>query len=365
MGETSETGGAGETGASFPSRLSRYSRGFSFLCLCASLACVYAGLRELDGPVAQYFRSITTPEGGGTLTVPWLAFVSHAGNWLGDGRQLLMASAFLLALGWVYPCSRGKQAGLDTLWAHGLATVLVHAVKHTIGRPRPKFSTTGEWEIMPSLTSGYDSFPSGHTTATMALAVVLARRYPHAAVLWVGLAVFVGCSRVVRGSHFTTDVFGGMVLGCISGAMVLAPWKDWRMSAVSGVRLATIGTVWSFVLLWCLTHPAPEGWMTSVLMGAGALLALLGWWGHQRWGSADSTGGEGMIVAAVGLSVMTAAPLAMAAVGLLALGLWLAPPRSSSDEKQGSVALIHRIQWIAGLAVTLAVLMGGRGVMQV
>jgi hypothetical protein len=49
---------------------------------------VFWGLRQLDGPTARYLRTITTPEGGGTLTVPWMAFVSHAGNWIGDGDSL-------------------------------------------------------------------------------------------------------------------------------------------------------------------------------------------------------------------------------------------------------------------------------------
>ena len=122
-----------------------WARVLSLSSLAAALVCVFWGMRQLDGPTARYLRTITTPEGGGTLTVPWMAFVSHAGNWIGDGRQLLIVSAILLAVGWLFPASRGLVTGVQTLWAHGLATVLVHTVKHLIGRPRPKFSTSGEW----------------------------------------------------------------------------------------------------------------------------------------------------------------------------------------------------------------------------
>lgn len=123
-------------------------------CLLVALACVLWGLRQLDGPTARYLRTITTPEGGGTLTIPWMAFVSHAGNWMGDGRQLLIVSAILLAAGWLLPATRGLVTGVQSLWAHGLATVLVHTVKHLVGRPRPKFSATGDWSIAPSRHQG-------------------------------------------------------------------------------------------------------------------------------------------------------------------------------------------------------------------
>ncbi|HEX7765754.1 MAG TPA: hypothetical protein VF443_03515, partial [Nitrospira sp.] len=86
-------------------RESRVSFLVSLACLCAALVCVFWGLRQLDGPTARYLRTITTPEGGGTLTVPWMAFVSQAGNWMGDGRQLLIVSAILLAVGWMLPAS--------------------------------------------------------------------------------------------------------------------------------------------------------------------------------------------------------------------------------------------------------------------
>ena len=89
-----------------------WARFASLASLCAALACVFWGLRQLDGPTARYLRTITTPEGGGTLTVPWMAFVSHAGNWIGDGRQLLIVSAILLAVGWMLPASRGIVTGI-------------------------------------------------------------------------------------------------------------------------------------------------------------------------------------------------------------------------------------------------------------
>ena len=339
---------------------SRFPRLLSFICLCAALGCVYGGLREFDGPVAGYLRAITTPEGGGTLTVPWMAFVSQAGNWLGDGRQLLMVSAILMAIGWVYPPSRGMRTGIETLWAHGIATVLVHTVKHLIGRPRPKFSTSGDWEMAPSLASGFDSFPSGHTTATFALAVVLSRRFPHYSLLFFGAGAFVALSRVLRGSHFTTDVCGGAVLGLVSGALAMMPWKDWRLAVETGVRQAAIGTVWIFALLWAMRHPMTSGWEGSLLMGLGALLVGLGVWSRLRmWRHAPQAW---FMAIALGLSLMTASPLVMAAAGFLCLGLWVCEEQNqNTPEDSRSLAIVRAGELVVAVLLSFAVLTVGRG----
>lgn len=345
-----------------------WPRLLSLACLCAALACVFWGLREFDGPVARYLRTITTSEGGGTLTVSWMAFVSNTGNWLGDGRQLLAVSAILLAVGWAYPPSRGIQTGVETLWAHGIATVLVHTVKHLVGRPRPKFSASGDWEIAPSLMSGFDSFPSGHTTATFALALVLARRFPHYSLLCFGLGAFVALSRVLRGSHFITDVFGGSVLGLVSGALAVAPWKEWRPAVETGLRQAAIGTAWVFGLLWVLTHQMEPGWENPLLMGFGTVLVGLGLWGRTRLWRPSTTSAwahapqAALMAIGLGLSLMTAAPLVMAAVGLLCVGLWIDESQSPAADVSRSTAIVREGELMAAVLLSLAILIAGRGV---
>lgn len=347
-----------------------WERFVSLVSLCAALGCVLWGLRQLDGPTARYLRTITTPEGGGTLTVPWMAFISHAGNWMGDGRQLLIVSAILLAVGWMLPASRGIATGIQTLWAHGLATVLVHTVKHLVGRPRPKFSTSGEWSIAPSLASGFDSFPSGHTTATFALATVLSRRFPLLSALFMGIAAFVALSRVLRGSHFPSDVFGGWVLGTVSGMVAANPWKDWIRSVESALYYAAVGTVWSLALFWALAVPVearPEG---LILTGVGALLVLVGLLSRirVRWSSntaATTRSAQGPIMAmALGLSLMSTAPIVMAAVGLLCVALWFRGDQAPSVVEESYWVPVVRECELAGAALlSLVILVAFRGVL--
>jgi undecaprenyl-diphosphatase len=65
-----------------------------------------------------------------------------------------------------------------------------------------------------------DSFPSGHTITTFALAVVLAKGYPSWKIPIYGLACLIGFSRIYLDSHFASDVFAGAVLGVWVGWMV-------------------------------------------------------------------------------------------------------------------------------------------------
>lgn len=357
----------------FANRVSPVTRhGFSALSLaslCAALACVFWGLRQLDGPTARYLRTITTPEGGGTLTVPWMAFVSHAGNWIGDGRQLLIVSAILLAVGWMLPTSRGIVTGIQSLWAHGLATVLVHTVKHLVGRPRPKFSASGDWTIAPSLASGYDSFPSGHTTGTFALAMVLSRRFPLLAALFMGMAAFVALSRVLRGSHFASDVFGGWVLGTVSGIVAVNPWKDWIRSAESALYQAAIGTVWIFALFWSLAFSVESGPESLFLTGVGASLIVVGLVTRirVRWPSrvaSTTRSAQGAIMAmALGLSLMSTAPIVMAATGLLCAAFWFRGDQAVSEvEESRWVPVVRECELAGAVLFSLAVLLAGRGI---
>lgn len=371
MSEDMSQGTTPAVSAHHRSLITHHSAGaLSLICVCAALVCVFWGLRQLDGPTARYLRTITTPEGGGTLTVPWMAFVSHAGNWMGDGRQLLMVSAILLAVGWMLPASRGIATGIHTLWAHGLATVLVHTVKHLVGRPRPKFSASGDWSIMPSLASGYDSFPSGHTAGTFALAVVLSRRFPLLAVLFMGLAAFVALSRVLRGSHFPSDVFGGWVLGTVSGMVAAAPWKDWRLSIESALYQAAIGTVWGFALLWALAVPVEAGPEGLILTGVGALLALVGLLSRIRvlWPGATTATtklAQGpMMAMALGLSLMSTAPIVMAAAGLLCVAFWFRGGQAPSVvEESYWVPVVRGCELAGAVLLSLVILVAFRGVL--
>jgi undecaprenyl-diphosphatase len=117
---------------------------------------------------------------------------------------------------------RGDRAGaVQSLWAAGAVTtagLLAQVVKNVACRARPTAADPGAFlSAFPCVPAGYAvaSFPSGHATTAFAAAVLLSLRYPRGAAVFFGLAVLVGLSRVVLGSHFPSDVVAGAALGSL------------------------------------------------------------------------------------------------------------------------------------------------------
>lgn len=92
-------------------------------------------------------------------------------------------------------------------------------LKNLIARPRP-FEVIAELICLIPRPTDY-SFPSGHTGSSFAVATVmmlgLPKRY---GIIAMGLAFFMGLSRLYIGVHFLSDVVGGAVIGGLIGIVV-------------------------------------------------------------------------------------------------------------------------------------------------
>jgi membrane-associated phospholipid phosphatase len=337
----------------------------------SALGAIFYGLLELDLPIVRYVRSVTIHLPWDQLTIPWMAFTSNAGDWIGEGSHLVALSLLLLATGWWLSRPAITTAGIQTLLAHGIAALVANIVKHLLGRPRPKFVHSGEWQFTPSWASGLDSFPSGHTTASFAVATVLAKRFPGWAPLCFALAAFVGLSRVLRGSHFPTDVLGGAVMGMLSGSLASAPWKGWRDSLEEGLRHAAIGMAAAFAVLWTFTHDADEGITGTLLLALGVAATASGVWLRRgRWMNGALPADEineklsrGLI--AYGLAAMTTAPLVVASVAFTCVAYWFHRGPDARSERQPSQAraVLAEGVLLAGVLLALTVVFSGRGLL--
>lgn len=313
----------------------------------------FASLFQIDIPILWFLRS---------HNLSALQPLGDLGEKLGNGGTLVTISLLLLGAGYVMKRRVVIRIALDSLLAHGVVAILVNALKHIIGRPRPRLTHSGEWQWWPSLDSGLDSFPSGHTSATVAVATVLARGLPRFRWVPYVLAAWVGASRIWRGSHFPGDVVAGMVVGFVVGSIFNGPLRWWgRSGAYAFVRIAPI--VLSLTgIFWVLTHRIVDPLTDHILFASGMMLVAGGLAlriaGRRKSASEDEATGVAASESLVGLGlgVVTGAPVVIGLAGLLCFARWhgaaaSTAPRSAALPSWAQDSLLAAGVIAAGLGI--------------
>jgi membrane-associated phospholipid phosphatase len=151
-----------------------------------------------------------------TLNLQFKGDVKRETRWLAQYGQSLctpIAALLVYQLDPGSPTTRLHRA--TALIAGVLATSIVSMlIKRTLGRVRPGRENAGQF-LGPSLEhANYrESFPSSHSACAVALSVMLAIWYPHAAPTFWGLALGCAALRYLLDAHWPSDVLGGVALG--------------------------------------------------------------------------------------------------------------------------------------------------------
>lgn len=138
------------------------------------------------------------------------------------GGVTVLSLVSVLAVAFLLLRRRWRQAGFTAIATMGGA-LLGSLLKGLFARPRP--------EVVPHLVEVTSlSFPSGHSLNSaiiyLTLAVMIARSFKDrtSRVFTVAVAVLlvlaIGCTRVLLGVHYPTDVLGGWTLGAAWALLV-------------------------------------------------------------------------------------------------------------------------------------------------
>lgn len=142
--------------------------------------------------------------------------------WIGIGSLANGGAVWLALSGALMIPKRTREVGILSLASMGLCALCTNVVlKNWVARPRPFDAVEGLSALIAHPTDW--SFPSGHTTASFACALVLLRTMPRrCGVPAMVLASLIGASRLYVGVHYPTDVLGGVLVGLLGSSLVLA-----------------------------------------------------------------------------------------------------------------------------------------------
>ena len=166
-------------------------------------------VQNLDGEILLLIQRYLRTD----MLTPFMKIVTFLGN---GGWFWILCAVVLLAV----PKTRktGYAAVLSLIFGVIVTNLLL---KNIVARPRPFAEIEA---LIPLIAKPTDfSFPSGHTTASFAVALVMLRMLPKKiGIPAVVLAALVAFSRLYLGVHYPTDVLTGFVVALVGSS--LAVW---------------------------------------------------------------------------------------------------------------------------------------------
>lgn len=177
---------------------------------------------------------------------PWMSSHHEVLKWLSDNVMYGFYVFFVGILIWGYKSQQAKLRiiGWGYLLAQAIGSIfIVRTLKIMLGHARPDHLSQGANGVFdawtgPSLSSAYNSFPSGHTCDYLTSCLFLAMCLPKAwmRILVILLAVFNGALRVILAKHFPVDVLGGVMIG---GGISIGVWQYWILPRLKAINLAS------------------------------------------------------------------------------------------------------------------------------
>ena len=135
---------------------------------------------------------------------------------LGDQPPLYALTGGVIAAGVAKRDWRLTHCGARMMAAHVAATVFKTILKRCVDRTRPaRIAKDGAYKLGKGrrYETEYNSFPSGHTASSVAVARALGREYPgqHGAAL--AAAGTIAGLQIIRSKHFPSDIVAGAAIG--------------------------------------------------------------------------------------------------------------------------------------------------------
>lgn len=131
----------------------------------------------------------------------------------------------------VYFWFKDRKIFFLLVFAVVLAKLIETGIGYAFPMPRP-YETTTITPILRKVTNN-PSFPSGHTSASVAFAMTTFLKYNKLGALFLFLALLIGVARVFGGVHYPIDILGGFFVGIFSAFGVFGAFRGFKCKTIN------------------------------------------------------------------------------------------------------------------------------------
>ncbi len=162
-------------------------------------------IKKADEKILFYISKLQTPLFNKIMVA--ITTIGNAGTiWL------------LISVPMLLKCS-SRIRGIKLIMSLALAGLMGEIIlKRLVGRIRP-FDETGTEDLLIKKPTTY-SFPSGHSSSSMAAALTISLCFPYLTLPAFTLAFLIAFSRLYLQVHYPSDVVAGATLGILCGIFV-------------------------------------------------------------------------------------------------------------------------------------------------
>ena len=165
-------------------------------------------VQNLDGEILLQIQQHLRTD----MLTPFMKIVTFLGN---GGWFWILCAVVLLAI------PKTRKTGYAAVFSLIFGAIVTNLLlKNIVARPRPFAEIEA---LIPLIAKPTDfSFPSGHTTASFAVALVMLRMLPKKiGIPAVVLAALVAFSRLYLGVHYPTDVLVGFLVALMGSTVAV------------------------------------------------------------------------------------------------------------------------------------------------
>lgn len=174
-----------------------------------AVASIVCSMAFIDIPLARFIHSLETP---------WLRSAGEVLEELGKSHWVLGYCLVTIAIAW-RSMRDVAHRHIEFFLSVAISGIGANIIKVIACRPRPMLMLTEgitQWDPLAfRMEYLWNSFPSGHATTGLAIAISGSAAWPRLRWFFWPLGIAIAVARMIVDAHYLSDVMAGAMLGAV------------------------------------------------------------------------------------------------------------------------------------------------------